>query len=62
MLLDEGLEKRKVRKREYRLLVIVTCNRQKLNIVEREVTLIVTHYWQLLSRIFGETLRIVRNI
>jgi hypothetical protein len=38
-------------------MVIVTCIWQKLNTVEREVTLIVIDFWQLFSQIIGETQR-----
>ena len=37
-------------------LVIVTDIWQKLSSVKRGVTLIVTHFWQLFSQIFGQTL------
>jgi len=43
-------------------MVIVTNIWQKLSSVEREVTLIVKYFWQLFSRIFGQTLLIVTNI
>ena len=43
-------------------MVIVTNIWQKLNSIEREVTLIVTNFWQLFSQIIGETLLIVTNI
>jgi hypothetical protein len=42
-------------------VVIVTHIWQKLNSVEREVTLIVIDFWQLFSQIIGETSRIVTN-
>jgi hypothetical protein len=35
---------------------------KKLSSVERDVTLIVTHFRQLFSQIFGETMLIVTNI
>jgi hypothetical protein len=41
--------------------VIVTYIWQKLNSVEREVTLIVIDFWQLFSQIIGETSLIVTN-
>jgi hypothetical protein len=44
------------------VLVIVTHIWQKLNSIERNVTLIVTNFWQLFSRIFGQTSLIVTNI
>jgi hypothetical protein len=37
-------------------LVIVTHIGQKLSSVERKVALIVTDFWQLISRIFGQTI------
>ena len=37
-------------------MVIVTHIWQKLSNIEREVTFIITNFWQLFSRIFGETL------
>src|SRR5258708_29218473 len=43
-------------------MVIVTYIWQKLSSVERDVTLIVTDFRQLLSHIFGETLLIVTHI
>jgi hypothetical protein len=42
--------------------VISTHIWQKLNTVERDVTLIVKDFWQLFSQIFGETLLIVTHI
>ena len=36
-------------------MLIVTLIWQKLSNIEREVTLIVTHFWQLFSHIFGQT-------
>ena len=42
-------------------MVIVTHIWQKLNTVEREVTLIVIDFWQLFSQIIGETSRIVTH-
>jgi len=36
-------------------MVIVTYIWQKLSSVERDVAIIVTDFWQLFSRIFGET-------
>jgi len=43
-------------------MVIVTPVGQKLSSVERKETLIITNFWRLFSRIFGETLLIVTNI
>ncbi len=43
-------------------MVIFTLIWQKLIDIERKVTLIVTHFWKLFSRIFGETLLIVTHI
>jgi hypothetical protein len=43
-------------------VVIVRNIWQKLSNVERNVAFIVTDYWQLFSRICGETLLIVTNI
>ncbi len=37
------------------VMVIVIDIWQKLINIERDVTLIVTHFWQLFSQIFGET-------
>ena len=43
-------------------MVIVTFIWQKLNSIERRVTLIVSDFWQLFPHIFGETLLIVTHI